>query len=416
MKKRSYLYVCLPFLLILLLGICLDVFYHYSEIWKLQTTIIGKFCSKVKWLGFSYTGAFQILKNNFGILITAISVIITMSINISNRFERKVFGLQRKSFEFSFRTIIYKYGRVMIFAAPFIMILAINLEYCITGYFVLILSYAFLIFSYVMFDSSFSKEKDQEFVKNILLDSIPEPMQELDDISDYLTLLNSISQWLEKEKNWEEIGQIFLDICKEIKKYDTKKMYVFAYYFYDIVFVRKNTENSDQAVYALKKYIEYMDGIGWEEKGEAYYIILWGMIRSLIKGCPQYDVVYFIKWYLNYPMRSKKVMRNMDHAIDENDLQIQIGLLLIEIESFLHNNEQVDNYILESLPVMWNRGKKFLGTQVETFTNEYLSINEIYGFSTYDIKENIYNLSFDHQNNTKRSLVANLLSYKVEEE
>lgn len=416
MKKRNYLSAIILLFIILLPGFCLDTIYHYSELWKLSSTVLGQFCIMINQMGFSYSSAFGMLRSNFGILITAISVIVTMGINISNRSESRVFGLSRKALVFSERTRIYQYGHIMIFAAPVLMVIAINLEYCITGYLILSFSYLFLVLCYVLFDSSFSADKDKESVVKKLLGSIPDSMQEAEDISAYLLHLNDMRQWSDKEKNWEGIEQLFLDICDEIKKYDVTKMYVFGYYFFDIVFVRKGNENSGRAVRALKNYMDCMYKPEWNEKRDAYYLILWGMLKCLLNGCPQEEMVYFLKWYMDYPERSKKVLRHKGHPIDESDEQKQMGILLIEIESYLNNNSQINSYILESLPAIWTGGKYFLGEQEESFVKDYLSINEIYGLGTHGIVENIKNLYSDYRDGTARSVIVTLLSYKLEED
>ena len=415
--KEKYLWTLFVFLFILAVMLIPDLIYYYSRsYWSAATNPLGKFCMFARKKGFSYTGSLKALKNNFSILITAMSVIITMCVNNLNRSEIRVFGLKRSEFNFSTKMRIYKHCRRMVFPAPLVMIIAVNLGFSILGYEVLGLCYMFLIFSYVYFESSFSRDEDLVWIVGKLLQSVGEDVQDQEDIAEYRMLLNVMRQWNDKEHYWEGANYLFKEICDTSGKDNSARMYILCCCFYEAMYVQDNKTYGDRAVYTLKEYIKLRDRRGWTEND---YLVLWGMMHSLFTGCGQDAVLSFIKWYLDFPARSRKLAQRYhqkdgamyNRRIAPQVVCMQTGILLIEMELYFNYTDYVDGYILHMLSQIWDEGKAVLDEENRNLRQTYLEINALYDRITDDVDLRLKNLCSDYQYDTTKSMTAYYLKY-----
>lgn len=395
-----------------------DYVYYNTDLW-MPGKMFGGFCSMLRRLGVSYTGLLEALEDNLGIFVTAISVVITMSVNNLNRSESKLFGLTRNQFDFSKRQTKFRYGRRMVFAAPCIMIGAVVFRRCILGYAVLAMCYLFLILVYYWFESSFSKEKDLVCIGTKLLETVPQTVQDSEEITEYLKLLNIMSQWNDREKDWEGVSYLFRDICGRARECDTIKMCILCWCSFEMMYVQGNEQDCTQAIYALRNYIAYRDKEGWKETD---HLVLWGMMHCLLSRCQISEAVHFIRWYLDFPARSRRAVVEHGETFGQrfgmNITRQQTGILMIEMELFLHNHYDKNNngdydYILEKLPQMWNEGKGILTNGQNGFRELFLNVNAILNdIDTYMLKKRLENLCLDYQYNTKRSLLVSYLKYE----
>lgn len=395
-----------------------DLVYYYTDLW-MPGKVFGTICSWLRKLGVSYTGLLKALENNLGIFVTAISVVLTMSVNNLNRSESKLFGLTRDQFDLSKRQIKFRYGRRMVFVAPFVMIGAVVFKCCILGYAVLVLCYVFLILVYYWFESSFSKEKDLVCIGTKLLEMVPQAVQNSEEITDYLMLLNIMSQWNAREKYWEGANYLFRDICNRAREYNTIKMCILCWCLYDAIYIQGNEEDCTQAIYALRNYIAHQDKEGWKEID---HLVLWGMMHRLLSRCEMGDAVRFIRWYLDFPTRSRKAMEGrgeaFGHGISMNITRQQTGMLMVEMELFFHiHHDEIDDsayiYIEEKLPQMWNEGKVILANTQKRFREQFLRISTMLNdIDAYMLGKRLENLCSDYQHSTKRSLLVSYLTYQ----
>lgn len=424
-RAKEYLCTIAIFLFILLLIAIPDLIYYYCPAWWIpDDKPLGMLCSFARQKGFSYTGALRTLKNNFGILVTATSVIITMSVNNLNRFENKIFGLTRSEFYFSKRLLLYKYGRRMILFTPLTMIFAVNLNFSILGYGILMLCYLFIIIAYFLFESSFSRDKDLECIARKLYEGVPQNAQDQEDITDYRMLLNLMSQWNEKEKYWEGVNFLFRNLCDQAREDAIEKRYILCYCFYEMMYVQNNGADWDRAVYALKEYIKREDRRGWMQED---YLVLWGMLHCLLAEGDRDNVLRFIKWYMDFPNRSRKLGRKYSQEdqcednggynckIDSQTMRMQIGVLLVEMELYFRRYTEPEKtycYIWNRLSQIWDEGKHILDESSEAFRKKYLEINEAFDLRLDEIDKPLQNLCSDYKYDTTKSMMAYYIKYK----
>lgn len=424
-RVKEYLWtISMVFLIIFVIAIP-DLIYYYCPVWwATDDNPLGVFCSFARRKGFSYTGTLRTLKNNFGILVTAISVIITMSVNNLNRFENKVFGLTRTEFNFSKRILLYKYGRRMILIAPIVMIGAVILNFSILGYGILLLCYLFIIMAYFLFESSFSRDKDLRCIVTKLYKAVPANAQDQEDIADYRMLLNLMSQWNEKEKYWEGVNFLFRELCDQAREDSIEKRYILCQCFYEAMYVRSNETDCGRAVYALKEYMKRQDRQGWTTED---YLVLWGLLHCLLAEDDQDSAIRFIRWYMDFPNRSRKLGRKYSQKdrdegycggnckIDSQTMRMQTGILLVEMELYFCKYTEstlIHSYIWSRFFQIWDEGKHILSEDHKEFREKYLELNEVFDLGLDEIDKRLQYLCSDYNYGTTKSMVAYYLKYR----
>lgn len=424
-RVKEYVWTAMVFLLILLLMAIPDLIYYYCpKWWRPGVWPVGTFCTFVRQKGFSYTGALRSLKNNFGILVTAISVIITMSVNNLNRSENKFFGFTRSEFVFSKRQSLYRYGRRMILFAPLAMIVAVNLNFSILGYGILMLCYLFIVIAYFLFESSFSRDKDLDCIVRRLYEAVSQNVQDQEDITDYRMMLNLMSLWNEKEKYWEGVNFLFRGLCDQAREDAIERRYILCYCFYETMYLRNNDAECDRAVYALKEYIQRGDRRGWTQED---YLVLWGMLHCLLTEGDRDNILCFIAWYVDFPNRSRRLGRkysqedtcedNSGHncRIDSQTVRMQTGILLVELELYFSRHTELEtkySSIWNRLFQIWNEGKYILDESNKVFRMKYLEINKAYDLGWGETDKLLQNLCSDYQYNTTKSMTTYYLKYR----
>lgn len=97
LRKRAILGFAIGIAIVLLIvAFCLDLTYYNVIKCKCMLSFFGFVKSLMEPVGFRYSKALDILTRNVGVLVTTFSLILTMGVNIANRFEGKVFGITRQ--------------------------------------------------------------------------------------------------------------------------------------------------------------------------------------------------------------------------------------------------------------------------------------------------------------------------------
>lgn len=408
--KRLWIYVIFIFVFVILVE--LDRIY-YSSCWRDPGNCFGEFCAYVHKKGFSYTHYLEVLRSNFGILVTAMSVIITMGVNNLNRFDIRVFGMTRFEFDSSIRLYIYRSWRKVMLFSPLMMIVAGYRGFCMLGYGTLLLCYLFIIYSYGFFESSFSREKDLPGIVRKLLGCVDKNAQDQEDIVEYRMLLNIMRQWNDENHYWEGANYMFQEICDQPEDGNFRWKYILCYCFFDTIYARKNKANYDRAVYALKEYISRRDQQGWSESD---YLILWGLLHRLFAERKKDNIIPFMKWYLDFPARAKRLERRCRQGngqrysggLSAQTVRLQTGLLLIEMELYFNSdrNKELDDFLMLMLSRIWNEGRYVLKEENEKLRRSYLEVNALYDFEINETEMRLRNLCADDRDGTTKSMTA----------
>lgn len=417
-KIKEYVWTFTVLVLLVLIAAMPDIiYYNCPNIWMSNQKFMGRVCVWLWRKGINYKGLLEILKNNFGILVTSISIILTINIQSLNRSEGRAFGLKRAEFDFSKRWTVYKYARRIVFCAPFIMIVAIILNACILGYFVLILCYLFIIMAYLLFESSFTPEADWNRIVQKMCADVPEDIRDYDDTVLYRMLLNRMRHWNDREEEWEGAHYLFEKLLYDLKGCSIKKRYILCCLFYEQMYVRNCGTNCERAVYELTEYITKKDRYGWDEDS---YALLWGMLHQLLTDGNSRCIFSFFKWYMDFTARYQKLSEKSLSKDDINDfdnrandfmqhMSMQTGILLIEFEGYLNRHikrEEISSEAWAKLPVLWENGKGILAEQNSTFREKYREYNRSCNLHSEELETWLKNLKSDFQYGTERSLVV----------
>lgn len=411
---KKYLWIYGPFVFVFVVLVIFDlIYYKFPSCWRGTGHCFGKLCTFVRNMGFSYTHYLGVLRSNFGILVSAMSVIITMGVNNLNRFEIRVFGFTRFEFDSSKRLYMYRGWRRVMLLSPLVMIVAGYCGLCMLGYGTLLLCYLFIIWSYYFFESSFSREKDLPCIVRKLLGCVDQNAQDQEDIVEYQMLLNIMRQWNDKNHYWEGANYIFRKICDQPEDDNFQRKYILCYCFFDVIYARKNEANYDRAVYALKEYIGRRDQQGWSEND---YLILWGLLHCLFTESKGDNIFPFLKWYLDFPARAKRLERisfrehspGPDGRLSAQTVRLQMGLLLIEVELYFNSGRgwETDDLLFQMLSRIWNEGRYILKEENEELRRDYLEVNARYDLDKNETEMRLRNLCADDRNGTTKSMTV----------
>lgn len=426
-RKQNILAVLtlfIPALIVIIAAISDFFYYYYPNVWMSDQNLLGRICICLWQNGITYNGVLGTLKNNFGVLVTSISVIITLSIQNLNRSEGRTFGLKRFEFDVSKRRIVYTYTRRMVFFAPFIMIAAVMLNACILGYSVLFFCYLFLILSFLWFESSFTPEKDWDRIFEKMYRKMPYDPTDYEDTIAYELLLSGMRQWNDREGEWEGTHYLFDKLLSCPEKCSFKKKYILCCFFYEMMYVRNSGAECERAAYELMEYVTKRDIEGWDDN---CYLLLWGMMHCLFMNGGSEYILYFFKWYMDFPARYRNLLltlTNKDHIRDvENrindffqNVPRQTGILLIEFEEYLNRQmeqEEINMEIWEKLPQLWTKGKDILSEDKDKkkFREDYLEIYRSCSLNADEFEKRMQNLLLDYRYGTGRSQVVFFLKY-----
>ena len=157
----------------------------------------------------TYRQSYEILRGTIGVLMTTISIFLTMTINIANRREQKVFGISRSKLTGTRMEVLYTWMRRWNCLSPVLMISFINISFCLSGYVVFFYCYLFSVLHYFLHRNSFSREKDRGYLVNKIVQYNDFDNDEKKKMEYYL-LLENMRKSIIKEGNWEEVSLYFL--------------------------------------------------------------------------------------------------------------------------------------------------------------------------------------------------------------
>lgn len=406
--RKEILLTILLLALMLIPGIILDGIY-----WKCQLDIVNCSESMPNYVTV-YNNAFIILNSNVGVLMTMVSIFLTMNINMAERSEKKVYGIPRKELYMSKKGLVYQgIGRIS-YIAPILMVVFLNLSYCISGYLLYLYCYSFLIVHYCIHESSYSKSRNQKAVIAKLEGCFPDTGElNADVILQFQMLLENIAKSVEEDGNWQEIGDLYNKLIQVIPKDDVIKAYVISYNFYNIVYWRENNRRRTVSMQLLESYIKAMDA-SETEAGSALidveWSVLWGMLRVAIYKSEESELVEFFCWLFNFPMRSEKVFQKTQKKQSPILLKEQVGMILVLMEYRLRHRSLESQRLKEQIKVAWEYGREALWDEEYNFYAIIQLINEgVKEDDAADIEEIVKDLRNDYRNRKRNSIISNII-------
>ena len=403
---KTILALCVMFIV----GIAVDIFYkigsRYWSSWGITSWLVR--CN------ITYTNAFDILRGNFGVIVAMFSMLLTMNNNIFERLEKKIYGIPRADLypNEGIYQWIYLYVRRMCLLAPLLMILFLNLKFCLSGYLVFLYSALFLLWYYYRHISSFSKPLDEATDK--LKSHLPkEGTWTADTLSEYQILLENIGRSAEEDGNWKEMEILYNKLCEVAKEYDLLKHYLIVFYFYRTVFWKREKRSRFMPMKLLRTYLNGLDSIlgGCTDIPEKEWPVLYAMLCAAVCEANEDELVKFLQWFYNYSKRSGRVLESTGEQIIQSEvLDKQAGVLILLLEYRVRMRAPESRALIEQLKNAWNRGKYAF----EPGRIDFISKIQVFNQETYEddcniLETAIHNLREDYTTGSHKSLMASLV-------
>ena len=287
----------------------------------------------------TYTGALKIISSSAGILLTIITLFLNMNLNIMQRKETKVCGISRNELYQSKKSVPYFLMKLTSYLALLIMMIFLNLSFCVSAYLLLTYNYLFLLWNYFIHLSSFSKERDRD----ILVDKLVECVNKDDDFNknviEYQLLLEMMIIDINKNARWKEAECLFDCLLDKSCEMGEKEHFAICTLYCEKIYW------SDERYYGtgiqlLKDYI-----VGFEERAvkdigilEQEYTIFWGMLNSMVKVITEEYLVELLSWYLNINKRSIYIYQKTKIRLLQDVLDAEHEMWLIAVELYLQKH------------------------------------------------------------------------------
>lgn len=393
--------------IMLLPGIVLDIVYWTGDRHWLSWEIF----SLLRHWNITYSNAFHILGSNFGVIVAMFSMLVSMNNNIFERFEKKAYGIPRV--ELYPHEGIYRYCKRMCLLAPVLMLVFLNMKFCVSGYAVFLYCACFLWWYYYRHISSFSKPLDETVFK--LKSYLPqEGAWDVKILTEYQLVLENIGRSAEEDANWKEIEILYDRLCDATQNYDPLKRYITIFCFYQTVVWRRNRRSHVIPMEMLWKYLSELDSAvgGAGSVPEQEWPKLWAMMRVAVCESDEGELVRFLQWFYDFPDRSSKVLAETEKdGITSELLEEEAGILILLLEFRIQLRLPKGAQLIEQLKEAWGySGYIFLSERNGL-------IYRVREFSQGPFEEGrniletaIENLKEDYRTMSQKSLIANLIS------
>lgn len=409
---KEFFVTCLMICVMLMPGMGLDwIYWNQENCWNSIAVFLQNFLS----CRITYCSALNTLNSSVGVLMTLVSLFLTMNINIAERSEKKVYGIVRRDLFPGKHNMFYVYVRRMSYFAPLLLLVFLNLSYCVSGYLLLCYLYLFLMAYYYTHESSYSLDKNLEAVAFLLAGYFDNSndFEEKPEIL-YCMRLEEIGKSVKEGADWNGIEQIYSRL-RSIKIYDDLNRYMIDYYFYKIVFW--NTVQDDISnIYAMqfmRRRMEIVD-VNTAKNGRLgeEWTLIWSLFKVTLINANEYDLSLFLKWFLNDIERGRETMRKCGKSLPSHVVKEEIGVLLTLMEYRLRTKTIKSNQLQSIIKVLWNSGKGIWMNEKFEFQAQIRNINQIeIEKDTDEIEKVLQDLQSDYCKQTRRSLIAYIVEY-----
>lgn len=395
----------------MLSGIILDNV--YKGVWKIPwisgvADVLKGFLSRQ---GITYQSALKILSSNVGVLMTMVSLFLTMNINIAERFEKTIYGITRKELFYSPKDRWYRWTKRIGYFTPMLMVVFLNLSYCISGYLLFFYNYLFLIIHYYRHVSSYSDDKTKSALIRKLVRLLPDDrFYNEDDILECKMFLENVGNSIEENGAWSDAESLFLRLLDDTKTIVQTKREALCHYFYQIVYWKRSHRNKIASMRTLKVCIENLDKASAKGKvDDKEWAVIEGMMAIAFSQCTDDELVAFLQWFLNQPERGGRVFRETQKVWPAETFRRQVGIALVLLEQRLRLRGANDEHLREPVRILWNIGKNtFFGEEfqwensMEAFGDDWTEKNK------YSNEEIIKDLKSDYLFKTQRTVTVNI--------
>lgn len=394
-------------------GLLLDLIHHGVFHFKnLSALDLARLLGKI---GLRYETMFSFLDKNVGVIVTMITLFFTMSVYVANRAEEKVYGFSRSELDSFSHTGLYAVrSRHLTYLAPVLMILMINLHYCLSGYLLMLWSYFFLMRQYSRYAGSFDKQRDIEAVVRKLTDCFADELTS-ETLFEFQFTLENHSNGIKTREEWKGAETIYKELISPCTKYGEEFYYIYSRYYFENVFCRKDFLGNRKVLSLLTKEIAACDLRIAEhaEMGKEDKFLFWGMLVGTIKCFCEEELLFFLEHFLDFRTRSNYTVKHIKRDLPYPILKWQSAMLLTVVEIWLQRNEMENLDLADTIKDLWHYGRFMTEPDCKNIFDSFAElpadICQLFDNSEYQIAYQI--IKYDYMNGSRVSAVANLVAY-----
>lgn len=361
--------------------------------------------------GIHYTAAFSVLSQSSGMLISIIGFFLTLSIGTNERAEKKVYGIYRRELTNNKRLPSYIQIHRMNFLSPLLMILLLNLRYCISAYWLLFWTYFFLMAQYYIYVSSFSALKDRQAVLRKIKQTLASDVNR-QTLFRYRLLLEDIGSSIWETNDWDNAEYMINELNGE-KKLPPYFCYLFSHYFFEDIVCRKDIKDDLKAVHIFLAQMEESDSriLQDGELQEREQFLLWGLMTAVAERWKEAEVLSILDNFLNFAARSKRAMERNE---TESDAYIPLAVfreqsVIVEIclELWMRKNTVSSNDMVEQAKMLHKYRNAVSRDDRDNIMNLILSLPESVIDTTIDDCVKCYQeLEFDAVHKSRKCRIS----------
>lgn len=364
--RQIYLFLITALLLMAMLspGWALDL--EYAGIFKCSFLagcidvlrgVLGKF-------NFHYSEAGEFLKSYIGVLVTVLSLMLSITLGIAERSEKRIFGIRRKELETYEHSIPYKLWRNIAWLSPVYLIICMNLHLCACGYLLLVYSYASLLYLYTKRDRGFNDDKTRELVVNLLIKCFKDQDSPAEwELVRYESYLENIGGDAEKACDWHTREQLYREFVKKLKELRAETAFWLSARFFELVF-RRNKNIRDQVSFKIiRAYMRdiWLKGEGIPEEERTFdEMILISMLYTCMVEAEEIHIIDFLEWYLRIDDLSRQLCSLGGRGMPAEVYQYETVLILVFLETWLYENASRDRRMPTCLKKLWAQAEAVL--------------------------------------------------------
>lgn len=313
----------------------------------------------INWTGLRYSKANRLLEDNMGILISVFSLMFTMRESISNRHEKKIYGIPQSEMSQSDARKSYNRVRSVVYLFPFILLLCINLGLCLAGYLVLVYNFLFLYAEFWLLNRSFNRRNDEKKVVRELLSRAGIEESGKDSVlQEYRILLSDVLMGIEESEGWVKAEKLYDEFISQLKGVKIEKSFGLSFYFAKIIFCGQKYSDRGMLLeqYVQRYIIELYDMFEKEANGKEA-VILYAMLQCAANTWDAERMHEFIRWLLDFKNRSDIGAQCRTQRKKFKVRMEQCAVTLLMLECWLHNYSLQEIYFESDIGVLWDHGK-----------------------------------------------------------
>ena len=242
--------------------------------------------------GISHDFLYDTLGGYSSVLLTVVGMIVTGWLSLSDRLEKKVYGIRRKELfgrNWLGRWLVDSF--IGVFTTPAWMMYALIRKYCFTAYFIMVLIFVQFLVSNLLLAMTYSRGGDlRRLIKKIKRSGTKS--KGATGFETFGELLDRIEASLEENTDWNEVNALFLSCVRKVgRKKGEQKLYRISRDFVTRVYAKRN---EDRIVDLAVLYIKEVDK-GFEAGGEkGTKLVYWALLDSLYQNCEEEQIASYL--------------------------------------------------------------------------------------------------------------------------